>query len=69
MDWLLVDSSSLTYPPPTVTDQGTEAIMRFLCKGSITLEPNYRVSPKKTPVSQKLKIFLIYSVMILRKVK
>jgi len=32
LDCLLVDPSTLTYPPPDVTDQGTEAIMRFLCQ-------------------------------------
>jgi len=34
LDSLLVDEENLTYPDPSIVSQGTEAIMRFLCKES-----------------------------------
>ena len=33
MDKLVLDNSSITYPPSNVCSEGTEATMKFLCKG------------------------------------
>ena len=59
---LLLDGLALSYPDAKVCRDGTEAIMKFLCKGKAAM-PLFPLSPFTTPqsVSVHLLLLLCYS--------